>query len=157
MHIILNHIILLWMNFQFEFVHSASTKNIDGVTFQFPWRCIKRLKMNWTTENNMERQLVRWDCQFILDLIYRVHGKTSQPWDCPTPIEFMGTHLIHGIAQLLWAWTHNSSTSLSKLDWFAGIHLTNEIVHNWMKFLFNIMNDLSSWYCLLWTYNTNIY
>ena len=54
--------------------------------------------------------------------------------DCPTPIEFMGIHLIHRIAQLLWAWTHNSSMGFSKFDWFVGIHLTYKIVHNCTKF-----------------------
>ena len=82
----------------------------------------------------MDIHLVWWDCQFVSDLIYIVHGQTSQLQDCPTPIEFMGIHLIHGITKHLWTWTHNSSMGFSKFDWFAGIHLTYEIIQNCMKF-----------------------
>ena len=127
------------MTFKFLFVHSIS--NEDGVTFHFPWRCIKRLKMNWGGENKMERQLICWDCRFISDFIYGVHGQTSQPRDCPTPVEFMGIHLIHEIAQMWLICRHTS-------------HLRDCPVL--YEILFNIVKKLNSWYCLLCVYNTII-
>ena len=83
----------------------------------------------------MEINLVFWYCQFVLDLVYGLHGHTSHPQDFPSPMEFMGIHLIYRIAWLLRTWTYNSSMRLSKFVWFTGIHLTYNIPHNCIKSL----------------------
>ena len=150
MHIILNHIILFLMNFQFGFVHSNSNKNIDGMTFQLPWRSIKRLKSNLRREQYGEtarslrlpiyiRSYIRssWADISITGLpnSYRVHGHTCHSWDSPS---FMSsdTQILHGFVQIWLICRHTS-------------HLRD--CPQLYEILFNIMNDLSSWYCSLRT------
>ena len=153
---ILNLTILLVMNFQFGFVHSNSNKNVDGVTFQLPWRSIKRLKSNLRREQYGETthslRLPIYIRYYIysswadistmgLPNSYRVHGHTSHSWDNPTLMS-SNTQLRHGFVQIWLICRHTS-------------HLW-DFPQLQYEILFNIMNELTSWYCLLSIYNTII-
>ena len=116
------------------------------MTFQLPWRCIKRLKMNWTIEGYGHTSRLLKLPIYIKSYIqsswayisttgfpnsYRVHERTSHSRDSPT---FMSsdTQFVHEFVQIWLICRHRS--------------------HLWdcpqlYKFLFNIMSKLNSWYC----------